>query len=215
MFTRRVLIVEDDALIRGLLASTLISHGFEVETATSTAQAVDVATEFDPDVALLDINLGIGATGFDLADALLAKFPHLAILFLTQLPDSRFAGRDPKSLPPASGYLHKTKLSEPGVLIQALEAVLSEDRKSITHDDQDPLRPFASLSRTQIGILRMVAAGLSNKEIADQRGTTLRAVQDTIARCFKTLGITDTNEGHNRVVATRKFIEASGMPLDQ
>ncbi len=215
MFARRVLIVEDDALIRALLASTLTSHGFEVETTASTAEAVDKAGEFDPDAALLDINLGVGATGFDLADALLVEYPHLAILFLTQLPDSRFAGRDPKTLPPAAGYLHKSKLTEPGVLIEALEAVLSEDENRISHDDQDPLRAFASLSRTQIEILRMVSAGLSNQEIAEQRGTTLRAVQDTISRCFRTIGITDTVEGHNRVLATRRFIEASGMPLGQ
>ena len=212
VIARRVLVVEDDTLIRGLLASTLQGHGFEVRTASTTAEAVDEAAVFDPDAALLDVNLGVGATGFDLADVLLAEYPYLAVLFLTQLPDARFAGRDPNSIPPRAGYLHKSKLTEPNVLIDSLEAVLREDA-ALTRDDRDPQRTFASLSRTQIAILRMVAAGLSNQDIADERGTTLRAVQDTVARCFRSIGVNESAEGHARVVAVRKFIEATGLPL--
>lgn len=62
-FVRRVLVVEDEALLRALLKSTLATHGFEVDTASDAVSASRMMKAFDPDVMVVDIDLGEGALG--------------------------------------------------------------------------------------------------------------------------------------------------------
>ena len=64
---RRLLVVEDDALTASLLAETLVSQGFEVVTAHDVVEALRAVDIFDPDAALIDIALGEGPNGIDLA----------------------------------------------------------------------------------------------------------------------------------------------------
>mgnify|MGYP000216881390 CR=1 FL=1 len=65
-----VLVVEDDRLTLGLLAETLAQSGFVVGAAASAAAARRLWDQMDPDAVVLDIDLGPGVNGFDLADAL-------------------------------------------------------------------------------------------------------------------------------------------------
>ncbi|MEN9710186.1 MAG: hypothetical protein RL441_178 [Actinomycetota bacterium] len=208
-----MVVVEDDPLTRGLLAEMLENHAFEVATASTANDARRAVRLSDADGLVLDVDLGIGPTGFDIADALLATYPHLAVLFLTNLPDSRFAGRDPNSLPAGIGYLRKENLADASMLVTTLDAVLRGKVSEDMRHDRDPDRPMAGLSRTQIDVLRMVALGLSNQDIADARGTTVRAVRNVITRALEAIGTTDADEGHGRVVAARNFMLAAGIPL--
>jgi DNA-binding NarL/FixJ family response regulator len=58
----------------------------------------------------------------------------------------------------------------------------------------------------------MVAMGLSNHEIAAQRGTTVRAVEHLVKRAFIAAGVETDSPGNTRVAAARKFISVAGMP---
>ena len=133
-------------------------------------------------------------------------------VFLSALPDARFAGRDPASLPPGVGYLRKDRLTDPKALVDALGAVLARSRAATPRHDLDPTRPMARLSRTQVEVLRMVALGMSNQQIADERGTTARAAHDVLTRAMAIIGTTDTGEGSARVAAAREYIRAVGLP---
>jgi DNA-binding NarL/FixJ family response regulator len=207
-----VLVVEDDRLTLGLLAETLAQSGFVVGAAASAAAARRMWDHMDPDAVVLDVDLGPGVNGFDLADAFLAKRPGLAVLFLSNLPDARFAGRNAGSLPPGVGYVRKDQLENAQALVTALDAVLRGLAGETPRHDRDPGRPLAELSRTQIEVLRMVAMGMSNHQIAAERGTTSRAVQNVIGRAMATIGEVETEEGSARVAAAREFIRAAGLP---
>ncbi|MBU6245888.1 MAG: response regulator transcription factor [Actinomycetales bacterium] len=209
---RSVLVVEDDRLTLGLLAEILTQSGFVVGAAATAAAARRMWDQMDPDAVVLDVDLGPGVNGFDLADAFLARRPELAVLFLSNLPDARFAGRSAASLPQAAGYVRKDRLSDPQALVTALDAVLRGLAAQTPRDDRDPARPLAGLSRTQIEVLRMVAMGLSNQQIAAERGTTTRAVHNVIARAMAAIGAVDSEEGSARVIAAREFIRAAGLP---
>jgi DNA-binding NarL/FixJ family response regulator len=209
---RSVLIVEDDRLTLGLLAETLTQSGFVVGAATSASDARRMWSTMDPDAVVLDVDLGPGVNGFDLADAFRAKDPHLAILFLSNLPDARFAGRNPSSLPADAGYVRKDQLANSKALVMALDAVLRGSARDIPHHDRDPERPMAGLSHTQIAVLRMVALGMSNQQIAAERGTTVKAVHNVITRAMLLIGDGAAEEGSARVVAAREFIRAAGLP---
>ena len=78
---RKILVVEDESLLRNLIANLLESEGFLVQTAGSAVEAKRVAKLFDPDLALLDIELGDGPNGLDLAESLLALYPGLSVFF--------------------------------------------------------------------------------------------------------------------------------------
>ncbi|CAB4972234.1 MAG: hypothetical protein F2840_17250 [Actinobacteria bacterium] len=71
---------------------------------------------------------------------------------------------------------------------------------------------MSRLSRTQVDVLRMVALGMSDEQIAHERGTTARAARDVLARAMAVIGATDTGEGSTRVAAARQYIRAAGLP---
>lgn len=213
MYQRRVLVIEDEALLRDLLAQTIGSHGFEVSTAANALEARTAFDAEDHDAIVVDINLGAGIDGYDLAEALRRENPELGVLFLTNLPDPRFSGHGSRSVFHGAAYLRKSQLVGTNELVDALEEVLS-GKVSLDHrHDQDPDRPLASLSRMQLEVLKLVAMGKSNQQIADERGRSLGAVESMLSRVFTVLGIDANSEGNARVEATRQYMEAAGIPL--
>lgn len=211
-YKRRVVIVEDDNLTRTILADHISKSGFEVRTANSASTAETLCIEFDPDAVILDVDLGIGPTGFDLADSLQLSSPGIAILFLTHLPDSRFVGRSAQSLPSGVGYLNKDNLANGTSLTTALESVLLGKPGTAPRDDANPNRPLAQLSQNQIEVLRMIALGMSNQQIASSRKTSVRAVYSMISRAMSAIGAEEDAEGAGRVLAARAYMLAAGVP---
>jgi DNA-binding NarL/FixJ family response regulator len=208
-FARRVLIVEDDGLLAELIGSHLLGAGFAVAIATGAAAALETFDAFDPDVALLDIDLGSGPTGVDLAHILVERAPYLALVFLTKVADSRFAGRElPEGVPIA--YLRKRQVRAPADVVAAIDAALGErDAPEMRHDITG-MDHLVGLSQAQFEVLRMIAEGRSNAEIAAARGTTERAVEHLIRRTLHAAGIAGDAGGSRRVLAARLYIDAAG-----
>lgn len=210
-FLRRVLVVEDDVLLGELIAGNLRDAGFDVLRVGDARAARTAVEQFDPDALLLDVDLGDGATGLDLAHVLRAQVPHLSIVFLTHLADPRFAGGDLPS-GPAIAYLRKQAVTSPAEVVQALNAVLSDEPSAPLRDDRQAHRPLDNLSRAQLDTLRLIASGHSNEQIAATRGTSVRAVEYLVARTFAAAGIDEASRGNRRSQAVRAFLEASGRP---
>lgn len=204
--SRSVLVVEDDALLRELIALALESYGFKVETAANAADARRTFSRGDHDSVVVDINLGSGPNGFDLANALREKAPHVAIVFLTNLPDSRFAGHDPKKLPKGVAYLRKSSLDDISQLVNALDSALRGNQMDAFREDSDPSRPLGQLTQKQMDVLNLSSQGLSNAQIAEQRGVSIKAIEDTLARAAHALYIDPQLEGNVRVAAARRFL---------
>lgn len=213
MEKRKVLVVEDDSLLRSLISEVLSGSGFSVSSAANAVEAKNLISTFDPDVALLDIELGAGPSGLDLGEFIKSQAPHIAIIFLTHLPDPRFAGVDSGSIPKKSAYIRKELISKPGLLLEIVESVLRDETGKNMRHDLDPQRPFAALSKSQIAVLRSVALGLSNYEIATQRNTSVRAVENLIRRTLSAAGIEGDSTVNTRTAAARAYIEAAGFPV--
>jgi DNA-binding NarL/FixJ family response regulator len=205
VFTRSVVVVEDDAFLRSLLADSLEKSGFEVSTAASAADAKRIIRVADPDAVVLDIDLGPGPNGFDIADNLRKASNDIAIVFLTSLPDPRFAGRDEKAVYKNSAYLNKHLLSDTSTLVDALESVLTERGvKAFRHHELDD-RPLVNLSRTQIQVLQLIAEGKTNQQIADLRQRSLAATESAITRTLEALGVDAQAEQNVRVTAAMRY----------
>lgn len=214
MEPRRILVVEDDAFLQTLIADTLTGAGFEVRVAGNAAAAKSVMSDFDPDAAVLDIELGNGPTGIDLAELIVRQFPQTAIIFLTHLPDPRFVGVDSSSIPNKAAYIRKETITERGALVKIVESTLREgsSRNKKLRTDLDPKRPLAALSKSQIAVLRSIAQGLTNAQIAEQRGSTVRAVEHLVRRTFAAANIDGDQSVNARTAAARAYIKAAGIP---
>ena len=118
-----------------LLSEVLTGQGFEVRTAPDVLLARRAVDAFDPDAALLDISLGDGPSGLDLAHVLHAQRPDIALLFLTKHADQRTAGLTDDDLPPGCGFLRKDRVRDTDSLLASLEAVLAEHPDRVRDDD--------------------------------------------------------------------------------
>lgn len=210
LIPRRLLLVEDEPLVAALLGEALTAGGFDVTVAHGAQEAKKFARTFDPDIAVIDINLGGGATGVDVAYVLDKKFPGIAIVFLTKHPDLRTAGFTQADVPVGSGFVRKDLVTDSKAVTQAIEAVISpRDRQISTQQDSHSLAP---LTKSQLNTLRMVAQGFTNQEIAHRRSTSVRAVEMMLSSIADTLGIPRNSALNPRVEMARQFIQVAGTP---
>ena len=207
---RTIVVVENESLLRDLIARSLEAAGFDVSTAANAADAKRAVKATDPDVCVVDIELGPGPNGFDFAEYLSRESQDVGVVFLTNLPDPRFANRDSKSITQNQAYLRKSQLVDSKELIEAVNAVLKEQDVDKFRHDQNQTRPLAELSKRQISVLKLVAEGQSNSQIAEERGTTVRAVEGMVSRIFIALGVDAQGVGNARVEATRMYLSAAG-----
>lgn len=214
--SRTLVVVENESLLRDLIARSLEAAGFHVATAANAADAKRACKAVDPDACVVDIELGSGPDGFDFAEYLARESPDVGVVFLTNLPDPRFANKEASSVKQSQAYLRKSQLVDFKELVEAVNAVLKDSGVEKFRHDQSGGRPLANLSKRQITVLKMVADGMSNSQIAEARGTTVRAVEGMISRIFQALAIDAQSAGNARVEATKAYLVAVGaVAVDQ
>lgn len=203
-----VLVVEDEQFTRTMLNVTLQALGCGVVGLCSTAEeAVTAVSRASVDVALLDLDLGPGPSGIDIAHALRGINPGIGIVMLTTFTDPRLHDPQERPLPQGARYVVKTQLDDPEIL-----------RSVIIDTRQNPLKEVPrvadgmSLTSLQVEVLRLVAMGLSNTEIATAQGVTDKAIERTVQRITEALGVSDQS-GNKRVLLTRAYSELTGKSL--
>lgn len=176
----KVLIVEDDHFVRTTLTNTLENASFVVIAASSSREALEITDSAEVDVALLDIDLGLGPSGIDLAYALRDRFPSIGIVFLTSYVDARFADPRNKSLPKGSRYLVKSEIEN---MNQVISTALHAKHKPFLQNAHNMNR-ITELTDLQVEVWKMVADGYSSAEIAQRRGISEKAVEATLSRLY-------------------------------
>jgi len=205
--------VEDDPFTRATLGDALAMHGFEIRARVGTAfEAIEAQRLHDPQVALLDLDLGIGASGIDVAIALREKNPKIGIVFLTTYKDPRLINSNIPSLPDGAIFLNKLEMNSTAkIAIQISLAIVKPlAKRSLPWVRRGPL---SSLSAIQIEILKDVASGLSTSEIARKRGVTEQAIDKSINRISKNLGIPKSADSNLRVQIARAYFKNKGQGL--
>jgi len=205
MVNGRVLVVEDDDFTRTLVASLVAALGYEVcAQAASVTDAMSLAQEHRPDLAVLDLDLGEGPTGVHLAHGLRKLNPNIAIVMLSSYGDPSWMGQ--RRRPPAGArYVVKGEVSDSSVLAAALTDALTSP---LDAQEIEMTRP--PLSEGQWEILRLVAAGYTNAEIARRRSLTEEAVKKAVTRLVRQLEIEPGDEGNARVLLTRAYAQMTG-----
>jgi len=212
LFQRSVVIVEDDSFMRSLLAEYLEKAGFLVSTASSAADARRQINAVDPDAVVIDIDLGPGQSGLDVAAALNTEANEVGIVFLTNYSDPRFAGEEITRVHPKAAYLNKHMIEDSSTLLLALNAVLVERDVEAYRYDKRTDRPMARLSASQIQALRLLAGGKTNQQIAEARQRSIEATESLITRTLAALGLDSNADINARVFAAREFMSQIAPP---
>jgi DNA-binding NarL/FixJ family response regulator len=202
-----VIVVDDDRFVRTALDSTLSNSGFEIAGSVSTAnEALSINRVKPADVALLDLDLGIGPTGFDLAHALRKSTPQIGIVFLTSYQDPRFASISGISAPKGSRYLVKSEIEN---VAQIISTILQTKHRPF-NENVNHINKFEKLTDMQVEIWREVAEGMSSSEIAARRNISEKAVEATLARIYIFLEIKREKSNNPRILLANAFKKFSG-----
>ena len=197
-------------MTRALVQRSLEADGFVVTAVESARGALKAFDDVDPDVLVADINLGPGPNGVELATILRAQAPYLGVVFLTN-----HTSLDPVEgvAPPDNvAFVHKGSVADPSELRRAIEFALSDSGERLVVASRAADDRLSQLSPMQMSVLRQIAEGWSNAEIAQQRGTTTRSVERLVSRTFDALGVGEDDKHSTRVEAARIYCQAFGVP---
>lgn len=200
---RRVLVVEDEPLIRSLTTSLLDSAGFRSTGVDTAAAAIAELREYDPDAMLVDLDLGEGPGGAEVLAYADRYAPWIALVVLTNAPSPEVIGVDSRLIPDRAAYLNKRSLGNAGLLLETLESVLRD--QAPRRDDTSLRGPLSALSRDQLEVLRLIAGGLSNAEIAARRGTSSHGVEQIVQRLILRLGVEKGSATNPRVQLAKLY----------
>jgi DNA-binding NarL/FixJ family response regulator len=200
------LIVEDD-----VLASTLLTKladyqgGIEVLTARSVKVAVELAQRVHFKFALLDLNLGIGPSGLDLAHKLREINPAIGLVLLTSYSDLRFHSSSPQ-LPTGMRTLFKGNSLQ---LNHVFESCL--DAAQFPFQPQRTSSPYQQLSDADFELWRLVAAGRSNGELAAIFEVGEKAIEKRLHKLTRELGLDSSAGKSSRIEMVRLFASVTGQ----
>ena len=212
----RVVLAEDDVLLREGLASLLQRSGFEVvgQAGDATGLLALVAGQ-TPDLVVVDIRMPPTHTaeGLDAARQIRQQQPQIGILVLSAHVEVDHAmellasGR-------GVGYLLKSRVTDVEEFLDTLGRIarggsvvdpgLVAELVSARHRDD----PLAVLSAREREVLGLMAEGRSNAGIARRLWVTEGTVEKHVRSILTKLGLAETDDDHRRVLAVLTFLEA-------
>jgi DNA-binding NarL/FixJ family response regulator len=214
----RVVLVDDSMIVREGLARLLEDSAITVVHRLDDAVALDAVVASDPpDVVVLDLRMPPTFTdeGLRAAVRLRESQPEVGILLLSQHVEPAYALQLVEDLPTGSGYLLKDRVTDIGVLVDALERIargeLVVDSTLVARMVARPRHedPLDRLSAREHDVLALIAEGLTNDAIAKRLFVSERTVESHVARVLHKLDI-DGAEGHRRVLAVLAYLRHSG-----
>ena len=207
----KLLIVEDDKILLTMMSGALTSEGFNVLAASDAQSAMQYFDKARPDVVILDIDLGAGPSGIDLANKMRQISGRIAIVFCTSFKDMRFIQGDYLKYPLHTVVLKKADVVNMEKFSNAINEAVELIRKSDeSKPDQLHEKYYKDLTALEIELLTLIAGGHSNKQVAAEKGISLKSCENAIARLAKKLEIPAAEQSNQRVLLTRKYLELSG-----
>ncbi|MFJ2233058.1 response regulator [Streptomyces sp. NPDC087859] len=210
----RVVIAEDNALLREGLVLLLTSAGHDVVAVVGTGPEIMPALrEQRPDVAVLDVRMPPGFRDEGLRAALEAReeFPGQPVLVLSQYVEESYAAELLGGGTSGVGYLLKDRVGRVDEFLDALERVAGGgtalDPEVVTELlTRRRNTPLDSLTPRERETLALMAEGHDNATIAKTLVVTERAVHKHIGNVFLKLGLPPSDSGHRRVLAVLAYL---------
>ncbi len=203
----RVVVVDDHALHRDGTRQILQAHPdlLVVGEADSGEVALALVNQLRPDVVLLDIRLP-GMNGIEVARQLTRDHPKVRVLMVSAYDDDEYVRGALEA--GAAGYLRKTA---PGKeLVDAVRAVAggatvlqSGLASRLLISSRPPERGPVALTERELAVLRLLAAGLHNRELAARLGISPRTVDRHCDHIYAKLGVGSRTEAVVHAILTK------------
>jgi DNA-binding NarL/FixJ family response regulator len=211
----RVVLADDDILLREGLASLLELSGYEVVgQAAAARELLELVREHKPELAIVDIRMPPEHTteGLDAARVIREESPETAILILSAHVDVEHA-MDLLASGERSGYLLKSRVTNVDEFLETLERIVKGgsvvdpalvQELVAARRVQDPLDVLSPRERE---VLSLMAEGRSNAGIARQLWVTEGTVEKHVHSILGKLRLPETQDDHRRVLAVITFLE--------
>ncbi|HEX4702422.1 MAG TPA: response regulator transcription factor [Pseudonocardiaceae bacterium] len=208
----RVLIAEDQALLRDGLTRLLAAHGFEVTTVVDGPALAETLIAVQPDVSVVDVRLPPTFTDEGLRASIAARraVPGLPILILSQHVERLYARELLSDRAGAVGYLLKDRVGDVRRFVDALREIAAGGTILDPEVVAQLVRrtdTVAALTPRERDVLRLMAEGRSNGAIAASLVITEKAVSNHINALFAKLGLPPSDTDHRRVLAVLAYLD--------
>jgi DNA-binding NarL/FixJ family response regulator len=212
----RVVLADDDVLLREGLASLLERSGYNIVGQGSNARdLIDLVREHKPDLVIVDIRMppNHAIEGLDAARVIRQEFPQIAILVLSAHVEVEHA-MDLLASGERIGYLLKSRVIDVDEFRETLERILrggSVVDPALVQElvaarrTRDPLH---ALSQREREVLSLMAEGRSNVGIAHQLWVTEGTVEKHVRSILSKLQLLQGEDDHRRVLAVLSFLRA-------
>jgi DNA-binding NarL/FixJ family response regulator len=213
----RVVVAEDDVLLREGLANLLGEAGFEVVGRAGDAdKLVSLVRAFRPDLVIADIRMPPTNTteGLDAARTIREEFPDIGLLVLSAHVEVEPA-MDLLATGERIGYLLKSRVTAVDDFVEGIERIVRggsvidpeivKDLVGARRGSEDPL---ADLTPRELEVLGLMAEGRSNAGIAHGILVTEGTVEKHVRSILMKLNLPEAEEDHRRVLAVLRFLEA-------
>jgi DNA-binding NarL/FixJ family response regulator len=213
----RVVIADDEVLLREGLERLLLEAGFDVVGKVGTADELLRKVELArPDVAIVDIRMPPTHTdeGIVAAQEIRRSHPEVGVLVLSHHLESHYAVRLIEQHPGGAGYLLKQRVSNLGVLTDALgrlrdgECIVDPTIVARLVQRARPARKLAELTEREREVLALMAEGRSNKAICAQLFLSPKTIEAHVKHIFQKLGLDESADDHRRVLAVLAYLRS-------
>ena len=214
----RVLIADDEVLLRDGLARLLEDAGFEVVGRCGDAEALlRMVDARRPEVAVVDIRMPPGNTddGLVAAQEIRRRHADIGVLVLSHHLEAHYAMRLLEDVPARAGYLLKERVSDIAVLADALrrigegECVVDPTIVSRLVARKKERGPLDELTERERDVLGLIAEGLSNNAIGERMYLSPKTVEAHISQIFLKLDLRHAEGQHRRVLAVLAYLRGS------
>jgi DNA-binding NarL/FixJ family response regulator len=215
----RVIVAEDNALLRDGIVLVLRDHNIDIVAAVDNAEDLLAGVaQHQPDLAVVDVRMPPTQTdeGVRAAIEIRHDHPQTAVLVFSQWVETDYA-RQLLTEPARIGYLLKDRIVTTDQFIDAARRVADGG----TAVDPVVVRQLLARPRVDAGLARLtdrerdilarLAEGRSNQAIADQLGLALRSIEKHVTSIFTKLDLEPAVTDHRRVLAVLRYVNAGGQ----
>jgi DNA-binding NarL/FixJ family response regulator len=213
----RVVLADDDILLREGLASLLDRSGFEVAgQAGDATELIELVRQERPDLAVVDIRMPpeFSTEGLAAAQHIRQHHPQTAVVVLSAHVEVEHA-LDLLAKGDRTGYLLKSRVTDVTEFVQTLQRVIrggSAVDPALVQElvaARRPDNPLDELTGREREVLALMAEGRSNAGIGQALFVTEGTVEKHVRAILMKLRLPDSAENHRRVLAVLAFLDAS------